>query len=106
MLTIFFIAKGMLEVVMAFLLTQGLLWMLLLLVSPGRHESNPIYQIIGIVNRPLMKLTKKVVPKFVLDKHLGLYAFWILCVMWFVLLLYLPSLCASYGLTIVECKRG
>lgn len=106
MLSVLFVFKGMLELAMAFLLAQGILWALLLLLQPGRYLENPIYQLLQVVTKPLIGLSRKVSPKFVVQKHLGLYAFWMLCVMWLILVWYLPDLCRSYNLTIEQCKGG
>ncbi len=72
------ILKGLLEVVLLVLLGQGLLFVL---AGPSRHE-NLVYRVFATVTGPIMKATRFITPRFVLDQHIGLVAFFLLLALW------------------------
>lgn len=72
------ILKGLLEVALLVMLGQGLLYVL---AGAGRHQ-NLIYRLFAIVTQPIMKATRFVTPRFVVDGHIGLVAFFLLVALW------------------------
>jgi hypothetical protein len=48
-------------------------------LSFGRHEANPVYRLFVVLTSPLVWLARRVSPAFVLDRHLPLAAFLLLC---------------------------
>jgi len=60
------------------LLGQGLLY---LLAGPRRHE-NLVYKMFVTVTGPIMKATRFVTPRFIVDAHLGFVAFFLLMLLW------------------------
>ena len=73
------IMKGLAEVLLLVMLGQGLLHVL---AGSGRKE-NLIYRMFAIVTAPIMKATRFVTPRFIVDQHIGLVAFFLVAVIWF-----------------------
>jgi uncharacterized protein YggT (Ycf19 family) len=46
----------------------------------GRRGENPVYQLFGIVARPIVRVVRFITPRIVLDQHVPIVAF-LLCVM-------------------------
>jgi hypothetical protein len=82
MLVAAIVFKGLVEVMLVALFGQGVLF---LLAGPRRHE-NLIYKLFAAVTAPIMKVTRFVTPRFVVDQHLGMAAFFLLAVLWLVAL--------------------
>ena len=76
------ILKGLVELLLLVLLGQGLLWVL---AGAGRH-TNLVYRMFATVTNPIMKATRVITPRFIVDQHIGLVAFFLLIVLWFVAL--------------------
>jgi hypothetical protein len=76
------ILKGLAEVVLLVMLGQGLLH---LLAGSGRKE-NLIYRLFATVTEPIMKATRFITPRFIVDQHIGFVAFFLVAVIWFVAL--------------------
>lgn len=76
------ILKALLEVVLLVLLGQGLLWVL---AGATRH-TNLVYRMFATVTAPIMKATRFVTPRFIVDQHIGLVAFFLAVILWFVAL--------------------
>jgi len=76
------ILKGLVEVMLLVLLGQGILHVL---AGAGRHN-NLVYRMFATVTAPIMKATRFVTPKFIVDQHIGLVAFFLLAVLWVVAL--------------------
>jgi hypothetical protein len=68
----------MAELMLVVLLGQGLLY---LLAGPRRHE-NLVYKMFVTVTGPIMKATRFVTPRFIVDAHLGFVAFFLLMLLW------------------------
>ena len=60
------------------MLGQGLLFVL---AGPSRHQ-NLVYRMFATVTAPIMKATRVITPRFIVDQHLGLVAFFLLVVLW------------------------
>ena len=81
MYEIIVILKALTEVAGIAMLGQGVLWV----VAGARRDTNPIYAIFKTIALPVMKVTRWITPRVILDRHLGLVAFFLLMVLWLVL---------------------
>ncbi len=72
------LAKGLVEFAGLLLLGRGLVFLL----SFGRHESNPIYAMFRLLTLPLVRATRAIAPRFVLDTHIPALAFIVLFWLW------------------------
>ncbi len=81
MYEIIVILKGLTEVAGVAMLGQGVLWV----IAGARRDQNPIYGIFKTLTSPVMKVTRWITPRVILDRHLGLVAFFLLMVIWVVL---------------------
>ena len=75
------ILKVLTEVAGLAMFGQGVLW----LVAGAKRDQNVFYGIFKTLTSPVMKVTRAITPRFVLDQHLGLVAFFLLMVIWVVL---------------------
>ncbi len=87
MFEIIVILKGLTEIAGVAMLGQGILWV----VAGARRDQNMVYGLFKTLTLPVMKVTRWVTPRVVLDRHLGLVAFFLLGVLWI-------------GLTIMKIK--
>ena len=81
MYEIIVILKALTEVAGVAMLGQGVLWVI---AGSKRHE-NLVYNLFKTLTSPVMKATRWITPRVVLDQHLGLVAFFLLMVLWLVL---------------------
>lgn len=70
--------KGLTEVLLLVMLGQGLLY---LFAGKRRHE-NVVYRAFSTVTAPIMKATRFVTPRFIVDQHIGFVAFLLLVGVW------------------------
>ena len=82
MLLVAIILKALLEVIILVLLAQGLLFVL---AGASRHQ-NLVYRMFTTVTGPIMKATRFITPRFIVDQHIGLVAFFLALVLWAVAL--------------------
>lgn len=75
------ILKALTEVAGLAMFGQGVLWV----VAGAKRDQNIVYGIFKTLTSPVMKATRAITPRFVLDQHLGLVAFFLLVVLWVVL---------------------
>ena len=81
MLQLVVILKALTEVAAVGMLGQGLLYLL-----AGRaREQNLVYKLFKIITSPVMKATRFIMPKIVLDRHIWLVAVLLLAMLWVVL---------------------
>src|SRR5258708_17885652 len=78
------ILKALTEVVGVALLGQGVLWA----IAGAKRDTNFFYGIFKTITSPVMKVTRAITPRIILDQHLGLVAFFLLVVIWLVLTAY------------------
>ena len=71
-------------------------WLLGLLAG-AKRDSNPIYQLLSFVTRPVEKLTRAISPKLVLDRHIPLAAGLLLLSVWLVSTLMKIQICVQIG---------
>jgi len=75
------ILKALTEVAGVAFLGQGVLWV----IAGSKRDQNAIYGIFKTVTSPVVKVTRLITPRVVLDQHIGLVAFFLLMVIWVVL---------------------
>jgi hypothetical protein len=78
MYEIIVIAKALIEVAGVAMLGQGILYV----VAGSKREQNIVYGIFRTLTAPVMKATRAITPRIVLDQHIGLVAFFLLFVLW------------------------
>lgn len=89
------IVKAIVELLILVMLGQGLLFVL---AGAARHE-NLVYRMFATVTQPIMKATRIITPRFIVDQHIGYVAFFLLMVAWVLAL----ALKVHY---VVEATRG
>ena len=78
MYEIIVILKALTEIAGVAMFGQGVLWV----VAGSKREQNAIYNLFKAITAPVMKATRAITPRVVLDQHLGLVAFFLLVVLW------------------------
>jgi hypothetical protein len=81
MYEIIVILKGLIEVAGVAMLGQGVLWV----IAGAKRDQNMVYGLFKTLTSPVMKVTRWITPRVVLDRHLGLVAFFFLMLLWAVL---------------------
>jgi len=76
------ILKGLAEVLLLVLFGQGLLHVF---AGSNRHQ-NLVYRMFATVTQPIMKATRFITPRFIVDQHLGFVAFFLVALLWVVAL--------------------
>ena len=76
-------------------------WLLGLLAGANK-EKNLFYQILQVVVRPFIFLTRLLTPNLVLDRHVPLGAFLMLSFVWVGATLFKIQLCLQLG--VAQCK--
>ena len=76
MLQLVIIAKAINEVALMALLGQGALYVL----AGANRDTNPVYAILKAITSPVMKLTRAITPRLVLDQHIGFVALFVVLV--------------------------
>jgi uncharacterized protein YggT (Ycf19 family) len=85
--------KLLAEIALMCLLGQGLL---ALLAGAGR-DRNPFYRVLAMVTGPVVRGTRRIVPRLVLDRHVPLVAFLLLGFLWCAATVVKISLCLEMG---------
>jgi hypothetical protein len=78
MYEIIVVLKALTEVAGVAMIGQGMLYA----VAGAKRDQNPFYVIFKTVSSPVMKLTRWITPRIVLDRHLWLVALFLLIVLW------------------------
>jgi len=81
MYEIIVILKALTEVAGVAMIGQGVLWV----VAGAKRDRNLVYGLFKILTSPVMKATRAITPRVVLDQHIGLVAFFLLAVLWLAL---------------------
>lgn len=76
MLQLVVILKAINEVALMALLGQAALYVL----AGAKRDSNPVYAILKAITSPVMKLTRFITPRVVLDRHIGFVALFVVLV--------------------------
>jgi hypothetical protein len=86
------IVKALAELAGMFLLGRGLLWVL----AGRRRMDNIFYQVLAVLTDPLLRATRWIVPRIVLDSHVPLVTFVLVLWVWLAVVFWvLPGMCAS-----------
>ncbi len=93
MLLLLSILKAISEILALSLIGQGILW----LIAGRARESNFVYRLFAAVTRPLMRLTRAIMPRFVVDRHIWLVAVLLVIVVWFFSAAYKLQRCLGEG---------
>jgi hypothetical protein len=72
------IFKALVEVALVVMIGQGVLFVF---AGASRHQ-NLVYRIFATVTQPVMKAARFITPRFIVDQHIGLVAFFLLLVLW------------------------
>jgi len=78
MYEIIVVAKALIEIAGIAMLGQGILYVF----AGAKRDQNIVYGIFRILTSPVMKVTRAITPRVVLDQHIGLVAFFLLAVLW------------------------
>ncbi|HEX6156317.1 MAG TPA: hypothetical protein VFZ54_09865 [Burkholderiales bacterium] len=100
------IVKALAELAGMFLLGRGLLWVL----AGRKRMDNVFYQVLAIVTDPLLRFTRWIAPRVVLDSYIPAIAFGLVLWVWLAIVFWvLPDMCSSgqYDCsTLLERKRA
>jgi len=75
------VLKALTEVAGVAMIGQGVLYVL----TGNKCDQNSIYVIFKTITAPVLKVTRWITPRVILDRHLSLVAFFLLIVLWLVL---------------------
>ena len=81
------VLKALTEVAGVAMIGQGVLYAL----TGNKCDQNAVYGIFKTITSPVLKATRWITPGVILDRHIGLVAFFLLIVLWF-------------GLTVVKIR--
>ncbi|TMH72500.1 MAG: hypothetical protein E6H57_03325 [Betaproteobacteria bacterium] len=81
MYEIIVILKALTEVAGVAFLGQGVLWV----IAGAKRDQNMVYNLFKTITSPVMRLTRAITPRIIIDAHIGLVAFFLLMVIWMVL---------------------
>lgn len=76
-------------------------WLLGLLAG-AKREGNFFYQLLAVLTRPFVRLTRAISPRVVLDRHIPLAAFLLLLSVWLVVTVVKINLCLQIGVN--QCQ--
>ena len=78
MLLLAIILKALVEVALLIMLGQGVLF---IFAGSMRHQ-NLVYRLFAAATQPIMKATRFITPRFIVDQHVWLVALFLLVVLW------------------------
>lgn len=70
------------------------------LLAGARRDSNIFYQMLDVLVRPFVKLTRLISPRVILDRHVPLATFLLLAMVWLVATGFKIKLCVEAGLQV------
>lgn len=86
------IVKALAELAGMFLLGRGLLWVL----AGRKRMDNIFYQVLSVVTDPLLRFTRWIAPRVVLDSYIPAIAFGLVLWVWVAIVFWvLPEMCSS-----------
>jgi uncharacterized protein YggT (Ycf19 family) len=86
------IVKALAELAGMFLLGRALLWVL----AGRKRMDNIFYQVLSIVTDPLLRVTRRIAPRVVMDSYIPAIAFGLVLWVWLVIVFWvLPEMCSS-----------
>lgn len=101
-LQIILILKALTEVAGVAFLGQGVLWV----IAGAKRQENLVYKLFRTLTSPVTRVARIITPRFVLDQHIGLVAFFLLGVLWIALLVFKARACLQLGypqLSVLGC---
>jgi hypothetical protein len=72
------VLRALVEVAGCFLLGQSLLYLL----AGERRDRNPVYRLFQLLTSPVLKLTRAITPRQIIDRHVPFVGFFILLWIW------------------------
>jgi hypothetical protein len=91
-LLLLLIVKALAELAFLFMLGRGLLYLL----AGRKRDGNLFYQLLRIVTDPVIRATRWLTPRMVLDAHIPFVAALLVAWIWLAIVLWaLPSMCSS-----------
>ena len=92
------IAKALAELAGLFLLGRGLLYLL----AGHKRDTNLFYQVMCVVTNPVIRFTRMITPKVVIDAHIPYVAFLLIAWIWVIVVFWIiPEVCGSGS---VDCS--
>lgn len=86
------IVKALAELAGMFLLGRGALYLL----AGAKREKNVFYQVLCVVTDPVLRFTRWITPRAVLDRHIPFAAFLLVAWLWLGIVFWLlPEMCGS-----------
>lgn len=86
------IVKALAELAGMFLFGRGLLWVL----AGRKRMDNIFYQVLSVVTDPLLRFTRWIAPRVVLDSYIPAIAFGLVLWVWVAIVFWvLPEMCSS-----------
>lgn len=76
-------------------------WLLGLLAG-AKRDSNFFYQMLAVLTRPFVRLTRLISPRVILDRHIPLAAFLLLLSLWLVATVIKINICLQLG--VAQCQ--
>lgn len=98
MLALVTTAKLIAEIALMALLGQWLLGLL----AGAKRDTNIFYQILQVIGRPFVAIARLLSPRFVVDRHLPLVAFFLLLFVWLGVTILKIQTCLKIGVEL--CK--
>ncbi len=98
MLIVASIFKLLAEIALMALLGQGVL----ALLAGAKREQNMFYQLLQVLTRPFLALTRRITPKAVIDRHVPIVTCLLLVFIWIAATLSKISICVQIG--VENCK--
>lgn len=83
--------RALAEIAGLFLLAQGALFLL----AGSARDRNFVYQLFVVITRPVISLTRFMMPKVIIDKHIPFVAFFLLFWLWILLAYVRQVVCQS-----------
>lgn len=101
-LTILTVVKALVELAGLFLFGQGLLYVL----AGQKRDGNFVYQLFRTLTSPVMRATRAITPKLVVDRHIPYVALLLLFWIWVAALVAMARVCQGEGVNCRAMKEG
>jgi hypothetical protein len=98
LLTLVSIVKLLAEIALLALAGQGVLAIL----AGGKREQNLFYQLLQVLTRPFVRVTRFITPRIVIDRHIPLVAFLLLLSIWLAATITKISICLEIGVQLCQ----
>jgi len=96
-LVVLSVLRALVEVAGCFLLGQGVLYLL----AGSTRDRNAVYRMFQFLTRPVIRATRAITPRVVVDRHIPLLTFFLLFWLWIVLQILKLRFCAAHQLVCV-----